>query len=172
MQRTSFANWPCSVARTADLLGDAWTLLVLREAFFGVRRFEDLQANLGIGRNVLAVRLRRLVRDGVLERRQYQDRPKRFEYRLTEMGRDFYPVLATLMAWGDKWLDRGRGAPLTLRHATCGAETTATVVCSACHAPLRATDVRPALGPGFPRKLASHPRIRARFGDPTPASTA
>src|ERR671920_79401 len=104
MRRTSFTNWPCSIARAADLLGDGWTLLVLREAFYGQTRFEGFTDDLGIARNTLTDRLRRLVDAGLLERRQYQTDPVRHDYELTEQGRDFFGVLAALNAWGDKWL--------------------------------------------------------------------
>ena len=100
MKRTTFADWPCSVARTVDLIGDWWTPLVLREAFWGVRRFDDFQRSLGIGRNILSQRLGRLVDEGMLERRPYQDHPPRHEYVLTDKGRDFFPVLAALDALG------------------------------------------------------------------------
>jgi DNA-binding HxlR family transcriptional regulator len=164
MRRTSFAKWPCSIARTVDLIGDWWTPLVLREVFYGATRFEDLQRNLGIGRNVLTERLQRLVREGILERFQYQDRPARFEYRLTEKGRDFFPVLAAIWQWGDRWLAGDRGVPVTMRHTSCGKVTHPAVVCAECGEPLRAEDVRAELGPGFPAKLADHPTVRARFG--------
>src|SRR5436190_8958064 len=110
MKRTPFARWPCSVARAVDLLGDWWTPLVLRQAFYGVRRFDDFQESLGIGRNVLTQRLNRLVDEGLLERRLYCEHPPRSEYVLTEKGRDFWPVLAAMTTWGDKWLDGGAGA--------------------------------------------------------------
>jgi DNA-binding HxlR family transcriptional regulator len=163
MRRTSFRSWPCSVARAVDLLGDWWTPLVLREALMGARRFEDIQRSLGIGRNVLAERLRRLVAEGLLERRRYQERPARHEYLLTEKGRDFLPVLAALMRWGDRWLDRGKGPPMVLRHAPCGAETHAEVVCAECRAPLALEDLGFDLGPGFPARLARRPEVRRRF---------
>jgi DNA-binding HxlR family transcriptional regulator len=163
MKRTSFAKWPCSVARTVDLLGDWWTPLVLREAFYGVRRFDDFQASLGIGRNILTERLRRLVAQDLLERRMYQDRPKRYEYRLTPKGRDFYPVLAAIVAWGDRWLDRGKGAPVLLRHKACGKITHAEVVCAECGEPLDPREMRVEVGPGYPHKLMNHPLTRARF---------
>ncbi|MFI5396161.1 MAG: winged helix-turn-helix transcriptional regulator [Candidatus Binatia bacterium] len=166
MKRTSFADWPCSIARTVDLLGDWWTPLVLREAFYGVTRFEDMQRALGIGRNVLTERLQRLVRAGVLKRCKYQDRPERFEYRLTEKGRDFFQVLAAMIHWGDKWLAGRRGAPIALRHIACGRLTHAEVVCAQCRQPLEARAVRAELGPGFPHKLTGHPRVQARFGRP------
>src|ERR1044072_946179 len=99
MRRTSFAQWPCSIARTMDLLGDWWTPLVLREAFYGIRRFDEFQHELGIARNTLTDRLRRLVEEGLLERRLYQTEPRRYEYVLTEKGKDFFPVLAAMSRW-------------------------------------------------------------------------
>ena len=99
MKRTEFASWPCSIARSVDLMGDWWTPLVLREAFLGVRRFDDMQRSLGIGRNVLTQRLKRLVDEGMLKRIRYQEKPDRYEYVLTDKGRDFYPVLAAMIAW-------------------------------------------------------------------------
>lgn len=163
MKRTSFATWPCSIARTVDLLGDWWTPLVVREALYGTTRFEEMHRNLGIGRNVLTERLQRLVCKGILERRRYQVRPGRFEYRLTEKGRDLFPVLAAMIRWGDRWLQGGRGAPVTLRHIACGRATRAEVVCSECGKPLEAREVRAELGPGFPARLARRPKVRARF---------
>jgi DNA-binding HxlR family transcriptional regulator len=150
MKRTSFADWPCSVARTVELLGDWWTPLVLREAFYGVRRFQDFQEALGIGRNILTQRLRRLEREGLLERQRYQEHPPRYEYRLTEKGRDFYPVLAAMIRWGDRWLDEGKGPPVRLRHRTCGRVTHAEVVCAECKQPLSVQDVTVEPGPGYP----------------------
>ena len=100
------------MARSLSVMGDRWTMLVLRNAFMAVRRFDDFQAHLGVTRHVLADRLSRLVESGVLKKVAYQDKPARYEYRLTEMGRDLYPVLLALTAWGDKWMDEGRGAPL------------------------------------------------------------
>lgn len=114
MRRTRFDDWQCSIARTVDLLGDWWTPLVLRQAFMGARRFEQYQSGLGIPRNVLTERLGRLVDEGVLERRPYQDRPPRHEYRLTEKGVALYPVIVTMMRWGDEWLDWPEGPPVQL----------------------------------------------------------
>jgi DNA-binding HxlR family transcriptional regulator len=163
MKRTSFARWPCSIARTVDLLGDWWTPLVLREAFYGVRRFDDFQTSLKISRNILTERLHRLVDQELLERRKYQDRPERFEYVLTPKGRDFYPVLAAMLAWGDRWLDGGKGAPVLLRHRTCGKVTHAEVVCAECGEELQARDMTVEPGPGFPPRLLKNPVVRARY---------
>ncbi|HEX6359459.1 helix-turn-helix domain-containing protein [Actinophytocola sp.] len=148
MRRTSFARWPCSIARTMDLLGDQWTLLVLREAFNGVRRFDQLQAELGIARNTLTERLDRLTGAGLLDRVRYQDRPARYEYPLTEMGRDFFPVMAAIIRWGDEWLADETGPPRLLRHLDCGKTTTAAVSCVHCGGPMTADHVVMEPGPG------------------------
>src|SRR4051812_30342975 len=103
----------CSIARALEVVGEWWTFLVIREAFLGVTRFEGFQEQLGIARNVLTSRLRALVSKGVLERTKYQERPPRFEYRLTEKGRDLYPVLLALMGWGDRW-ESPKGAPVVI----------------------------------------------------------
>jgi len=150
VKRTEFASWPCSIARSVDLLGDWWTPLVLREAFLGIRRFDDMQRSLGIGRNVLTQRLKRLVDEGLLDRVRYQEKPDRYEYVLTDKGRDFYPVLAAMIAWGDRWLSGEEGPPVVFQHKTCGHDTTPTVVCSECGEPIKARDMRPRLGPGYP----------------------
>lgn len=104
MRRTRFDQAPCPIARTTDLIGDWWTPIVMREAFLGRRRFEDFQKALALSRGVLAQRLGRLVDEGLLEKRPYQDRPPRHEYVLTDKGRDFYPVLAAMWRWGSDWM--------------------------------------------------------------------
>lgn len=142
MRRTSFADMPCSVARTLEVIGEWWTMLVIREAFNGVRRFDEFHSRLGIARNVLAARLQRLVEHGVLERRQYQDRPPRCEYRLTEKGRDLYPVLVAMLAWGDKWMAGPEGPPVSLIH-TCGHVLGSHLVCSSCGQPVDPRQIRP-----------------------------
>src|SRR5262245_21546765 len=109
----------CSVARSLSVVGDRWTLLVLRDAFLGVRRFAHFQT-VGLSRHRLADRLKRLVAAGVLERVRYQDRPARFEYRLTEKGRDLYPVIVALTRWGDRWMAGDDGPPVELIHRGCG----------------------------------------------------
>lgn len=138
----------CSVARTLKIVGDQWSYLLIREFFFGVHRFDRLQAHLGIARNILTDRLTRLVDAGVLDRRLYQKRPARYEYRLTEKGLDLYGAMLALMAFGDAWLSGPEGPPLILTHKGCGRDFAPTVVCSACHAPVHAHDVTYADGPG------------------------
>ncbi|WP_369248058.1 winged helix-turn-helix transcriptional regulator [Streptomyces sp. R41] len=164
MRRTSFANWPCSIARTMDLLGDWWTPLVLREAFYDVRCFDAFQQSLGIARNTLAERLRRLVDEGLLEKKPYQSEPVRYEYLLTAKGRDFFGVLMAMNAWGDRWLAGEEGAPIVFRHERCGHEGHAEVVCSSCGEAMTAEDTRPRLGPGYPARLAERAEVRERFG--------
>lgn len=141
MKRTSFADSECPIARTVDLLGDWWTPLVLREAFFGRSRFDDVQRALGIGRNVLTERLRRLVDEGLLARSRYQDRPERFEYHLTGKGQDLLPVLAAMIAWGERWLPAKGEPALFLRHRACGARLRVAAVCGECREPLAVRDV-------------------------------
>jgi DNA-binding HxlR family transcriptional regulator len=123
MRHKSFGEARCPIARSLDLVGEWWSILILRDAFRGVRRFDDFQASLGIARNMLSRRLKRLVEAGLLETHPYSEHPPRHEYRLTEKGRDFHPVLMTLMAWGNRWVQRDSttipvsrrtGAPLDL----------------------------------------------------------
>lgn len=132
MRRTSFAAMPCSVARTLEVVGEWWSLLVLRDAFKGVRRFDDFQRSLGIARNILTDRLSTLVVEGVLERRLYQSRPERYEYRLTEKGRDLYPIIVGLMHWGDRWAADEMGPPVVLTHKACGHDGLPVMTCAHC----------------------------------------
>jgi DNA-binding HxlR family transcriptional regulator len=125
----------CSLARAMALLGDRWTLLLVREAFLGTRRFDELQALSGASPQLVAARLARLVDAGVLRKVAYQHRPARYEYRLTDMGRDLHPVLITLTNWGDRWLDDGQGPPNPLRHTACGAITHPRLICDQCGEP-------------------------------------
>src|SRR5437764_9201647 len=122
----------CSIARTLEVIGDRWSILILRDAFRGVRRFDDLQRDLGIARNILTDRLQKLVDHGVLARRQYQDRPARYEYRLTPMGYDLSPALVALMRWGDRYLSEQPGPPLLLTHEACGTAVDQAFICWEC----------------------------------------
>jgi DNA-binding HxlR family transcriptional regulator len=165
MRRRSFDTWPCSIARTVDLFGDAWTLLVLRELFYGESRFERFIATLGIARNTLTDRLALLTDNGVIERRAYQSEPLRHEYVLTPKGADLFGVIMAINAWGDRWLAGQDGAPVTLHHTSCGHDLRAEVVCAECAEPVRLGDVSPRLGPGFPAALTTHPIVVDRFID-------
>ena len=150
MLHNTYAGQTCSVARTLELVGERWTLLILRDAFLGVRRFDDFQRSLGIARNVLNTRLQRLVESGLLERCRYQERPERHEYRLTDMGLDLWPAVVALMEFGDKHLAGEAGPPVVLRHRGCGGTVTSARTCADCGEPLTARDVHAAPGPGAP----------------------
>jgi DNA-binding HxlR family transcriptional regulator len=149
MSWQNVGEMPCSVARSLSVLGDRWTLLIIRSAFLRVRRFADFQTQLAIPKHVLSVRLSRLVSDGVLQKVQYQDAPARYEYKLTEKGKDLYPVILTLTTWGDKWLDAGKGAPILYQHKQCGHTFTPVLACSECGEQISARDVIPVAGPGL-----------------------
>jgi len=150
---------PCSIARALGVVGERWTLLILREIFFGTRRFDELRRNLGIARNVLSGRLDHLTEHGVLEKVSYQNRPVRFEYRLTSKGRDLYPVLLALLQWGDRWEAGATPPSLTLVHTRCGAPVEPVMACGHCGDPLapsttrarlRAERLRVPASPGYP----------------------
>ena len=143
----------CSVARALSVVGDRWTLLILREAFLRTRRFAEFQEHLGAARNIVADRLQKLVENGVMERRQYQEHPPRYEYRLTKKGIDLYPVVLALANWGDKWLDEGKGRPIENVHRPCGHVMSAVPTCSECGEALDPRDVEPRIGPAL-RALA------------------
>ncbi|HTZ90872.1 MAG TPA: helix-turn-helix domain-containing protein [Streptosporangiaceae bacterium] len=132
----------CSVARTLDIVGEKWALLAVREVFLGNRRFDEMTRRIGAPRDTLAARLRSLVSAGILERRQYCDHPARYEYRLTQAGLELYPVILTLMRWGDKYLASDDGPPMVLEHS-CGHRLLAAVVCEACGKPADAGTARP-----------------------------
>lgn len=152
MKRSSVAHLNCSVAQTLDVVGEWWTLLVVRNLMWGQHRFEAIQSDLGIARNILSDRLVTLVQHDIVERIKYQDHPERFEYHLTDKGRELFPVIAALMAWGDKWA-APMEAPVHLVHQ-CGHAVTPTVVCDQCGQPLLLSDVRLRSGPGR-RRAAS-----------------
>jgi len=147
MQRTSFEDITCSVAQRLDVVGEWWSLLIVRDAFLGVTRFDDFQARLGISRNILTRRLTHLVDNGILKRVPYQDHPPRSEYRLTGKGRDLWHVVTAMRQWGDRWAAPG-GPPLEIRHTACGHIVTAVPACSHCDEPLDARSVTAVPGPG------------------------
>jgi DNA-binding HxlR family transcriptional regulator len=147
MQRKSFAAMNCSVAQCLEVIGEWWSMLIVRDAFLGVRRFDDFQSRLGISRNILTARLTSLVEAGVLEKVPYQQRPLRHEYRLTVKGRDLWPVLTTMREWGDKWAAPD-GAPLELVHEACGAVMVLAHTCSTCGEAVDSRSVRARPGPG------------------------
>jgi DNA-binding HxlR family transcriptional regulator len=144
----------CSVARTVAVIGDRWTLLVLRECFLRTRRFEAFQTTLGITRHLLAGRLKKLVRFGVLRRIPYQESPRRHEYILTQKGLDLYPVIMSMVNWGNVHMVDSRGRPLLHQHRGCGKMFDPVMVCSGCGEPLNAKEVHVHPGPGARSKRA------------------
>ncbi|UGT63500.1 winged helix-turn-helix transcriptional regulator [Nocardia asteroides] len=147
MRRTSFADMNCSLAQCLEVVGEWWTLLIVRDALLGVTRFDDFRSRLGIARNVLTQRLEHLVEHGILAREPYQENPVRHDYRLTEKGRALWLVVTAMRQWGDEWA-AADGPPIQLRHKTCGHLMTVEPVCSECGEPVRRGELRALLGPG------------------------
>ena len=143
----TYEDLNCSVARALEIVGERWTVLVLREAFMGRRRFDAMAEELGIARNVLTARLARLVEEGVLEKARYQERPERFEYRLTDKGLDLWPVLISLLQFGDRYYAPD-GPPLVLTHRECGGAVDGHRMCERCGTRLTARDAWAQPGPG------------------------
>ncbi len=154
MLPSTYSGQNCSIAKSLELLGERWTLLVIREAFLGTRRFEGFTERLDIARNVLTTRLTRLVDEGVLEKVRYQERPERYEYRLTEKGLDLWPVIVALLQYGDRYYAPD-GPPVILRHRDCGGEIDSHRYCSKCGERLSARDSMATAGAPAP---ASAPR--------------
>jgi DNA-binding HxlR family transcriptional regulator len=150
VKKVSFADMECSVAQSLEVIGEWWTLLIVRDAFLGVTRFDEFASRLGIARNVLTARLDTLVEAGVMERIPYEDgdRP-RYDYKLTAMGRDLYPVMVTLRQWGDRWLTGEGHEPVLLEHVTCGHTVGAHLVCDHCAEALVPRETRAVPGPGL-----------------------
>lgn len=147
MLGSDYAHQNCSVARTLEIVGERWTILVLRDAFLGTRRFDEFQHRLGIARNVLATRLERLVEAEILMKVRYQERPARYEYRLTARGLDLWPVIVSLLNWGDHHA-APNGPPVVLQHTGCGGELDDRRRCRRCGADLEVGDVVAVRGPG------------------------
>ena len=141
MKWSELAQERCSVARSVAVIGDRWTLMLLRDCFLGVRRFEDFERRLGISRSIVAERLKRLVEEGILRRESYQDRPPRHEYRLTEKVLALHPVIMALVHWGDVYYAGEEGPPLLHRHKVCGHDFAPVMTCSECGEPVSARDV-------------------------------
>jgi DNA-binding HxlR family transcriptional regulator len=170
MHRTSFEEMNCSIARSLEVIGEWWTPLILRDAFFGVTRFEEFQQRLGIARNVLAARLDTLVDHGVLDRRPYDEARGRYDYLLTEKGKALWPVLVALRQWGDEWIV-GRGKePVRMVHTTCGHRSTGVLTCDRCGARLRRGEVRVVPGPGLEDPGTLRPSRSRQLGGNRPNS--
>jgi DNA-binding HxlR family transcriptional regulator len=146
----------CSIARSLELVGERWTLLVVREVFNGRRKFSEMQRSLGVARNVLTDRLQGLVDEGILERKPYSERPERYEYFLTEKGLDLWPLMVALMQWGDKWEPLPGGRPMIVVHkGECGGEIDDRRTCTKCGKALTVREARAVEGPGLKTALDS-----------------
>jgi DNA-binding HxlR family transcriptional regulator len=165
MRRKSFGNMKCPIARSLERVGEWWSILILRDAFHGLTRFDQFEESLGIAPNMLARRLKALVEAGLLERRRYSDKPPRDEYVLTEAGRDFRPVLWALLAWGNRHF-APEGKSVVIVDSKTGAEAEPVLVDRNSGRPLRSPDFRSAAGP------AADARIRNRYGVPARSSDA
>jgi DNA-binding HxlR family transcriptional regulator len=148
MQLTSLAEWNCSIAKTLDAVGEWWSLLIVRDAFRGKRRFDEFHESLGMARSVLTARLKKLTDEGILTRVQYSDHPPRYEYQLSEKGRALFPVIAALMQWGDVWAPGEAGPPVVFVHDACGSITQPMLTCPHCQAEVSAMNTHSESGPG------------------------
>ena len=160
----------CSIARSLDVMGDRWSVLILRDTFRGIRRFEEIRRDLDIPRAVLSERLSSLVEAGVLEKRRYMDHPPRHEYRLTRMGRELSPVLVGLMQWGDRWLGDGL-APTVLVHEPCGTEVDLSFRCDTCGGEFGASEIEGRPGPGAPSPATGHSESSTAAGTGRPVGS-
>lgn len=161
MKWDDLAKQKCSVARSVAVLGDRWTLMIIRDCFRGVRRFEDFQKRLRISRTIIADRLGTLVDEGILERAQYQDRPVRHEYRLTKKGLALHPLLMAIVHWGDEHYSDKNGPPLLHRHLACGHTFSPVTSCSECGEAVGARDVEVIAG-SKSADLFPKPKSRSR----------
>ena len=159
MLGSDYKTQACSIAGALEVVGERWSLLIVRDVFLGLRRFDQIQANLGIARNVLQARLERLIEQGVLERTPYQERPLRYEYRLTEKGIDLWPIVVSLMQWGDRYTPPPGGPPVVLEHRDCGGRIDEHRICERCGARVGAREASAEPGPGA---SPTHPLVQRR----------
>ena len=162
MRRASFSDMQCSVAQSLEQIGEWWTLLIIRDALLGVRRFEDFRTRLGIASNILTNRLDGLVDDGIMARRRYSEHPPRDEYVLTDKGRDLWAVMTAIRQWGDKWALDEADHPIVLVHDTCGHVCEAIPHCSECGEALELRDIHVERGPNDSDPSFIPARDRAR----------
>jgi DNA-binding HxlR family transcriptional regulator len=159
MLGNQYTSQTCSIAGALEVVGERWSLLIVRDLMLGLRRFDEIQDNLGIARNVLQARLTRLIEHGVIEKRLYQERPPRHEYRLTEKGLDLWPTMVALMSWGDRHAGAPAGPPVLLEHRGCGGAVDEHRICERCGERLSVRDARAQPGPGA---SPEHPLLRRR----------
>ncbi len=149
MLRNDYPGQVCSIARSLEIVGERWSLLIVRDVMNGHRRFDQLQKALGVARNVLSARLQRLIEEEILERRAYQSNPERYEYFLTEKGLDLWPSLIALLNWGDRYSPSPEGPPMLIVHKECGGAVSDRGICESCGKVLHARDARALPGPGL-----------------------
>ena len=142
MRTSQLVKMTCTIARSVDAIGDPWTIMIVKELFLGQRRFDDIQTYTGVSPHLLSVRMRKLEKQGIVQRHAYQQRPTRYEYRLTEKGIDLWPILIALKDWSARWGKWPEGEPLNIRHKACDHVTSLKVVCSYCAEPITARDVK------------------------------
>jgi DNA-binding HxlR family transcriptional regulator len=152
----------CSVARALSVIGDRWTLLILRDSFLGMRRFDEFQHDLGLTRHRLAERLHKLVEHRILKRVAYQARPRRMEYRLTDKGVDLYPIIVSLLRWGDRWMAGGEGPPVELVHRSCGKVITPALRCPQCDEEINARAMSARPGPALRKRVIQRMSAKLR----------
>jgi DNA-binding HxlR family transcriptional regulator len=166
MRWESVGETNCSVARALSVVGERWTMLVLREAFLGRRRFDEFQARTGVARNILSARLRALVRNGIFERVENASPGDHVEYRLTAKGLDLYPILVAMLRWGDRWMACEGGPPVELLHRECGHKTHPTLVCSHCGRTVDARTTMPVVREIAASRSRCGAKLRARVNHP------
>jgi DNA-binding HxlR family transcriptional regulator len=142
----------CSIARTLSVVGDRWTMLIIRDLFLGVRRFEAIQQDLRLTPHRLSHRLRKLVRDGILIRVEYEKHPRRFEYRLTEKGVDLYSLIVVMLGWGDRWMAGPAGVPVELVHRPCGHPIKPELTCPRCKSKIEPREMGARPGPALKKR--------------------
>ncbi len=158
----------CSIARALSVVGDRWTMMIVRDVFLGIRRFDAMQKDLDLTPHRLSHRLGKLVRDGILARVEYEKRPRRFEYRLTEKGIDLFPLIVVLNTWGDRWMAGRSGAPIELVHRNCGRAIKPALTCPCCREKMVPRDMSLRPGPalkrsGLPGKSFQPVNVPAHF---------
>jgi len=157
----TYTGQTCSIAAALDVVGERWTILIVRDILLGLRRFDEIQEDLGVARNVLQSRLKRLVEHGIVERRPYQERPARYEYLLTDAGLDLWPTIVSLIKWGDRHAGSPAGPPVVIVHRGCGGEIDDHRICEACGARVSVREARALPGPGAG---PGHPLVRRPGG--------
>ncbi|MCF6288217.1 MAG: helix-turn-helix transcriptional regulator [Proteobacteria bacterium] len=155
MRWSEIQDIPCSIAKSLAVIGDRWTLLIIRDCFLGTKRFDDFQKQIGVTRHVLSDRLNKLVEAQVLQKFEYQNKPTRYEYCLTQMGKDIFPIIISLAQWSNKWILAEDEVAIVYKHLQCDTITHAVMGCSNCGEEINPRDILPVFGPGFEKILAN-----------------